>query len=241
MWLWLSGGVQRGHAWLTESYLNYAADAGFKVQDILVEGRVHTDGAQLLALIGMQRGDPIMDFKPDEVRAEIEKISWVRTARVERRLPGTIYVGLQERVPLALWQNGKKLHVIDADGKILTSEGLGPFRNLPVVVGEGAPANAAAMLKLLNAEPSIQGRVEAARWVGQRRWDLHLENGLVVRLPESDLALALRRLAVTQDKEKILDRDLVAIDVRENDRIIVQTRPGTVQDYKDQLKAGKQI
>lgn len=231
-WIGLSGAAVKAAAWSEREIFELAGDAGFSVSDILVEGRVHSDPDVLRAIINVRRGDPILSFDPRDARELIERISWVREAHVERRLPGTIYIGLIEREPVALWQNKGKLRLIDADGVTLSDSRLSSFGDLIILVGEKAPDHAAAFLSLLAAEPSVRKKVEAATWIGDRRWDMKLENGILVRLPENDAGLALHRLAEEQRRENLLEKDISVIDLREEGRMIVRTRPGAVHEYK---------
>lgn len=231
-WLWAGGGFTRGADWSRQAFYALTAAAGFTVGDVLVEGRENTDPDVLRALLGVEKGDPIFTFRPAEAKEMAERLPWVKEARVERRLPATIYIRLAERRPMALWQNRKKLRLIDREGVTLADGGLEKFAGLPIVVGEDAPARAAALFDLLAAEPAVGDRVEAAARVGGRRWDLTLENGTVVRLPENDEGLALRRLAAAQEEGGILDRNLKAVDLREPDRIILRPASGAPEEYK---------
>lgn len=212
--------------------MQVSAASGFAVENILVEGRVYTDTDTLKAITNIQKGDPLFSFHPAEAQDMIEKLSWVRVAHVERRLPDTIYIGLEERKPLALWQREKRVSLIDEEGVVLTDHKLERFKDLMIVVGKQAPEKSPAFLKMLEAEPSIKERAEAASLVSDRRWDVKLESGAVVKFPEENLELALRRLAVTHEEEGILDKNVGVIDVREPDRITVRTKPGAVQEYK---------
>lgn len=235
----MSGALDRVHNGLQHKAYVTLADAGFRVENILVEGRAEVDAEVLRAIINLERGDPIFAFDPAETREMIERLSWVREAHVERRLPNTVYVGLVERTPVALWQHKNKLRVIDAEGVTLTDKLSVNQKSLPIVVGEYANEQAYDLLVMLNAEPGIQKLVEAATWVGDRRWDLALKNNMVVRLPEMDIGLALSRLTQAQEQDKILDKDLSVIDLREKDRITVRTRPGAVQEYQASFDSAK--
>lgn len=242
-WLSVSGGLDRmRHSAQNKTYA-LLADAGFRVDNILVEGRYETDPDVLRAIINLERGDPIFAFDPAETREMIERLSWVREAHIERRLPDTVYIGLVERKPVALWQHKNKLRVIDTEGITLTDKLSANHRTLPIVVGEYANEQAHNLLVMLAAEPDVENLVEAATWVGDRRWDLTLKNDITVRLPEMDIGLALSRLAKAQAQDKILDKDVSVIDLRETDRITVRTRPGAVQEYKASFdsKAGDNI
>lgn len=240
-WLHLSGSIARAGGWVDDTVLNITADMGFKVENILVEGRRYSDAEVLRAIINVERGDPLFSFAPEDAKALVERMAWVKSARIERRLPDTIYIGLTERTPLALWQKDKQLRLIDADGKIIETDGLGRFSKLMVLIGDDAPVHAHDLLENLAAEPELGRHVKLARWVDGRRWDLGLENGMEVKLPESDMGLALRRLAEAQEQDGLLEKNITAIDLREPGRIVVSTKPGAAQEYKAGLKSGNDI
>ena len=67
--------------------------------------------------------------------------------------------------------------------------------------------------------------VRAATWVGDRRWNLHLEGGIGVRLPEDDPAAAWSRLAQYHRNHQVLDKNVTVLDLRIPDRLIVKTGP----------------
>ncbi len=230
-WAVESGALARATQNAHSAILDQTADWGFAVKNIMVDGRRHTDVATLKAIINLEKGDPVFSFKPEEMKVMIEKLSWVKAAHVERRLPDTIYIKLEERTPIALWQRHKRLSVVDAEGVVLTDRNLQEFRDLLIVIGDEAPQHAAALLSMLAAEPAILERVEAATLISGRRWDLKLKSGADVKLPEDELGLALRRLAVNHEEENILDKDVVSIDVRDQGRITVRTKPGAASDF----------
>ncbi len=213
------------------------ADAGFSVRNILVEGRVNTDPDILKAIINLEKGDPLFSFSPDAAQQMIQKISWVKNVHVERRLPDTVYVQIEERRPLALWQREGKLHLIDEEGIVLSEQDLTPFKNLIVLVGDDVPYHVREFMDILFSEPLVRERVASAVRIGKRRWDLHLASGAIAKLPEDDAVIALRRLSMAQEEEKLLDKEVQTIDVREVDRVVVRTAPGAVREYKAGYKS----
>lgn len=205
---------------------------GFNIANVLVEGREYTDADTLRAIINVRKGDPLFSLNPEEAKDMLEKVSWIKTAEVQRRLPDTVYIRLDERKPLALWQHNRKLSLIDGDGVVLTSRNLQKFSDLVIVTGEDAEHNAAPLMDYLNAEPSIRERVEAAAFISGRRWNIRLKDGKILKLPEDDIGFALRRLALLDEEEKLLERSILSVDLRERDRVSVQTTPGAVERYK---------
>ena len=55
-----------------------------------------------------------------------------------------------------------------------------------------------------------------------RRWNLRLRNGIDIRLPADELASALERLSEYQREHALFDRDVIAVDLRVPNRLIVR-------------------
>jgi cell division protein FtsQ len=200
--------------------------AGLKVQEILVEGRIETPAQHVLAVLDIKRGAPILAFSPAQAKTELERLAWVKEAAVERRLPDTILVRIVERRPLALWQHSARLSVIDHDGNEIKDANPAKFAKLPLVVGDDAPKHASQLLALLALEPDLEKRVAAAIRVGSRRWNLRMDAGdgitIDVQLPEANAGAAWSRLAEIERANKLLDRNVSVIDLRDPDRLVVR-------------------
>jgi cell division protein FtsQ len=200
------------------------AASGLRVNDIIIEGRANTPEPVLRAAIGVSKGDPILGFSLEETRANIEKIQWVEHATVERRLPGTLIINLQERRPFAIWQNQGKFVLVDRAGQVVANQDVTQFRHLPLIVGLGAPNAAAILLDALRDRPALAEKVSASVRVGERRWNLRLVSGGDVMLPEGHEVPALDRLMQLQQDQSVLDRPLAAIDLRLPDRLVFRPK-----------------
>ena len=208
---------------LRERIGDVAASMGLRVTNVIVEGRSKTPEPMLRAALGIRPGEPILSYSLSEARQRLESIKWVETATVERRLPATIVVRLVERRPFAVWQSEGKFLLVDRDGDIVADSDVAAFSGqLPLVVGPGAPAAAAALMDMLATQPDLQKRVVAAVRVGERRWNLRMNNGADVMLPEGAEIQALARLAELQASHALLDRPLAVVDLRLPDRLVVR-------------------
>lgn len=196
-----------------------------RVQNVEIEGRSITPEPLLRAAIGVIPGQPTLSYSVAAARERIESLTWVDHATVERRLPGTIVVQLQERRPFAIWQNQGKFTLIDRAGQVVANQDVAKFQDLPLVVGPGAPEAAARLLDALAAQPALKARVTAAVRVGERRWNLVLSNGLNVYLPEDHAPEAVARLMDLQSSQALLDRPLQVVDMRLPDRLVLRPRP----------------
>ncbi len=207
-----------------------SARLGLKVDEVLVVGRRETTQRQLLNAVGLARGAPILAFDLEGAKKRVEKLPWIKSATVERLLPSTVLLTVEERQPLALWQNKGAFALIDTDGEVILQSGLERFSDLLVVVGADAPAHAGELLKMLDTQPELKVLVKAAVRVGGRRWNLRLRNDIDVRLPEEDPSAAWRRLAEYEKTHRVLERDVQILDLRLPDRLIVRKAPKLPKD-----------
>jgi len=230
--LWQSGAAAEAAGKLLAHANNTSAALGLSLVDVTVEGRNETSPAALAGALGVRRGEPILAIDIAAIKARLERLPWVRTASVERRWPQLLYVRIVERSPLALWQQDGKIKLIDSEGTAIEGADTARFANLPLVVGEGAAKAAPAFLALLAKEPELSRHIQASIWVGKRRWNLRLVEGIDVRLPESDAEAALARLAEVEAKEGLFARDIVMIDLRLPDRLVVRLSPEAAQQQQ---------
>src|SRR3546814_16676093 len=81
------------------------------------------------------------------------------------------------------------------------------------------------LIAVMNSEPELRERVTAAVRVGGRRWNIQIEGRIDVRLPEADAAGAWAQLARIERQQGLLSRDVLIVDLRLPDRLVVRTDP----------------
>ena len=202
--------------------LALTTQAGLAVNDVVVQGRGRTSGDAILAALGAARGTPMLAVSPSAAKARLEALPWIRSASVERLLPGTLYVQVTERQPLALWQRKGKLELIDREGTVVAVPSLDEFADLIILVGDDAPKAASPLLEMLASEPALRSHVTAAVRVGGRRWNLKLDSGMAVELPEDNVGAAWHQLAQLDRTDGLLKRDILKVDLRLPDRLVLQ-------------------
>jgi cell division protein FtsQ len=212
------------------------ADLNLVVESVQVEGRQRAEGQAILKALGVARGTPILAVDLDAAKARLETVPWVRSASIERLLPDTLFVRITERAPLALWQHGGKFDLVDQDGNIIINADIADYPALPQVVGIGAPAAAPDLLRVLNSEKALKDHVTASVRVGDRRWNIQLDNGMEVALPEVNAEAAWHHLAALDHSDKLLARSVQVIDMRLPDRVVLRVPPDVAKSI---IKKGK--
>lgn len=223
-WLWQADWMSGATQSIWQATFSRLSKAGLRVEEVLLQGREHESAERITRVLSIKRGEPILAINLQDVRERLEALSWVRVASVERHFPNTVRIKIVERQPMALWQRENKLALIDNEGVIITTKKLERFRHLLVVVGKTAPAHTASLIQTLANDLDLRKRVNAAVRIGDRRWNIQMDNGIYVRLPEKETEAAWRRFAMLERKYELLKQDLLSIDLRMPGQLIVQTR-----------------
>ncbi len=195
---------------------------GLGVGRITLSGLVDLNEREVLRASGITPLSALPFIDVSEVRGLIETLPLVKEASVRKLYPNEIIISITERDPQAIWQNHGELAVIAADGTVIDRTLRDRHKSLPFVVGEGANERLGEYLAILAAAGPLRNRIRAGTLVSDRRWTLKLDNGLDVRLPDEDVAGALRRLEKLERDGKILERDVLAIDLRQPDRVTLR-------------------
>lgn len=220
-----------------------AGRAGLSVRQFEVTGVKRMNSLDIYAQIATEEGTPLLLVNLDEVRDRLLGHGWIADARVSRRLPDMLSVDIVERVPVAIWERGGRLSLIDRTGAEIESVDAAAMPDLPLVQGEGANTQVEALARLMTAAPAVAERVAGAIWRGHRRWDLRFQSGEVLALPEGSTEArdALRTFATVDGTQGLLDRGFVRFDMRDPTRIVNQLPAnGEAEDApaKEGAKAG---
>ena len=225
IWVVQPGTVKGVGDGIRAGFVSATAEAGMTVQRIRTEGQHRMSPDAIHAAVGVDLGTPIFEVDLAAARAGVEAIGWVEKATVERHLPSTLHVRVVERTPVALWQRNQRLVMVDRAGMEVATESVGQFGHLPIIVGDGALDHMPTLLDAMATDPVLSGRVQAAIWIGGRRWTLHFDNGLEAKLPEIEIGAAWARLVREIGDHRLLDEPIAVVDLRLPDRTIFRARP----------------
>lgn len=213
------------------------ARTGFAVDEITVTGNREVSEIDVLDRLELTGWTSLIGFDASAARERITKLPWVENASVRKIYPDTIEVKLNERKPFAIWQHDGQLSVIEQTGNIIASYGNPTRSPLPLLLGLGAPDVGAAFVAKMQDHPDIATRVRAYVRIADRRWDLRLDNGVNVMLPETGVEEALEVLGRMNRESNIFDRDLISIDLRLSDRAVFALTDEAMARREADLKA----
>ncbi|WP_137390766.1 cell division protein FtsQ/DivIB [Rhodoligotrophos defluvii] len=214
-----------------------ASMIGLSADDVRIVGLEQQTREQVLSAIGVEEGGSLIGFDANLARQKLENLDWISQASVLRLFPNKLLIELTERHPFALWQSDGVFKVIDKSGIPMPSLNVRAYRHLPIVVGEGANLAAADLVNYLEAQPELMSQTRAAVRVADRRWVLYLTNTIKVDLPEDKVDEALVLLKTLIDRYGIMTRDIVNIDMRLHDRVVVRLSDEAAEKLKSSKNA----
>ena len=238
------GIVKGGHLEVFVSALSdtrnaIANSAGFRITSVAINGRKQLTQDEVLGIGGVNGRSSLLFLDAAVVRDKLKANPWIADATVLKLYPGQLQIDITERTAFALWQQDGRLSVISDDGAVLEPYLSRRFLSLPLVVGKGAATRARDFLALLARYPQVRAVTKAAIFVGERRWNLRLKDGLDVRLPENDVGNALASLSRLDKEERLFSRDIVAVDMRLPNRLTVQLSDDAAKAREELFKDKK--
>ncbi|MGJ8605008.1 MAG: cell division protein FtsQ/DivIB [Marivita sp.] len=195
------------------------------------------DGATDLVAEGIRQMLPLdfpvssFDLDLEAMRETVVSLDPVKSARLYVRQGNVLQVDVVERMPVVLWRNDRGLQLLDNEGVLV-----GPafvradWPELPLIVGDGANTRVTEALDLVSAAEPLAARLRGLVRMGERRWDVVLDRDQRILLPEADAIQALERVIAMDQAVDMLERDLVAIDLRLPNRPTLRMTDGAVRE-----------
>ncbi|HCE59425.1 MAG TPA: cell division protein FtsQ [Wolbachia sp.] len=209
------------------SYFNYYStqcsnlllNSGFAIEKVTITGDKFTDQKYVLSLI--DKTQPIVYVRLSKLANNIKSVNkWIKDVRVYRILPNTLHIDINEHKPFAIWRDNNKTSVVDYEGKIIVDDY--PMDNLVVVTGQNALSNLKFVRDILENKTQLSEHISSFVFVGNRRWNIILTNGLTVKLPEDNPHGAWDYLNSLQNTTDFTPSNWSVIDMRIIDKIFVR-------------------
>ena len=163
----------------------------------------------------------------EALREELRELPWVKDARVSIQLPATLVIDVVEREPHAVLEKPNRMMLIDAEGVELEPIAKDKIGDKMVISGPGSNMQVAPLETLLASAPALSPQIEAAEWVGNRRWNISFKSGQVLALPEGAeaSATALVKFARMDGQNRLIGGQVATFDMRSPPRIYMRV-PG---------------
>lgn len=208
-------------------------------QQVNVKGNNRTQAQDIIKIVRQVQAASTIDLAQEGYHPLIkqitlalkEKLPWVENAAVTRSIPDTLNIMIEEYDPFALWYYENKKYVTDKKGNTILVEDVSEFSDLIIVSGEEANIHVNSLFNIFTINAKLSSEVYSATWSGGRRWDIRLDNGLLIKLPETDISEAWDSLIKIYNLPGSII-GLNVIDLRISDKIYLEYNDKVIKEIK---------
>ena len=205
----------------------------FRVDVVQISGASPSLDAAIRDMVALKLPLSSFDIDLEAARAKVATLDAVESVSIKVGGQGALEVAITERMPALVWRRGEELDLLDKTGrrvaKILTRT---DRPDLPVIAGEGANLAAAEALEIVAAAGPVQPRLRGLIRMGERRWDLVLDRNQRILLPAHEPVLALERLLALDKAEDLMNRDILTLDLRNQQRPTLRLAPAALREMR---------
>jgi len=219
-------------------FFHYLNLDNYDFDQINISGNSRVSSEQILLVVNSAKKNflknPNSDYRPliqniiDEMKA---KLPWINTVVVSRSMPNILNISVSEYQPFAIWQNDGKKYIIDKDGNTVPFHAEEEFEKMIILSGNSANIHARSLFNIFAVNSDLSVNVYSATWVGNRRWDIRLENGLLIKLPENNISDAWASLIKIYKMPGSI-AGLKMIDLRIKDKIYLEYDDSVMKELK---------
>lgn len=203
-----------------KTYVNQlSSKTGFALRQVEVNEVCHYCTSAKPILKTIQPGTSIFLIDIEDIRSQLEQQSCIKAAKIRRHYPDIIVIEIIEQKPIAIWQNNQQFFYITEEDKIMPIKTLNDIESFIIVTGNNAPSNTSDLISFLELDKEYKDRVISATWIGNRRWNVKLKEGLTVALPEDNPEIAWNKFIKMSKNPTFIEKNYSLVDFRIPDRI----------------------
>lgn len=213
----------------------------FRVELLSIEGASGEVSDDIREVLALDLPQSSFDLNLEELKVRAEEIDAVASAAVRVRPGGILEIIVDERIPAVVWRGREGLEMLDEEGRRVAGLTTRSDRaDLPLLAGEGAELAVPEALELYAASEPIETRLRGLLRVGERRWDVVLDRGQRILLPEDAPRVALERVIALDQVSELLNRDVATVDMRNPDRPTLRLNSGAAETFRETRIRGEQ-
>lgn len=171
----------------------------FPIKQVRVYGADHIDHQELQTMLMPLVNDGFFAIDVDDIRDRVHQLPWVAQAYVRRIWPNEVEVLLQEKHPIASWNDET---LLSENGELFSPEQETYPSNLPRLVGPDGKQivmldNFLQINRLLNP---LHVKISYLELSAYDSWKLTLDNGIVLQVGYKDILTRLEHFVKVYPK-----------------------------------------
>ena len=208
----------------------------FQIKNVIIEGSEKSNISEIENNVTEFKGN-LIGLNFNSIKEIVESSEWVKRASIKKVLPSTLKINVTENDPYAIYFQEGKSFLIDLDGSIITEINLNNYEDdLLFVRGENSPELLEQLIRDISiAFPNLTQTLEEVEFIEKRRWNLKLNNKLLVKLPDENIQQSLKNLKQLFEEQEVMQSNIIEIDLRIQGRAALKVLDGKINYGIDEI------
>ena len=208
----------------------------FQIKNVIIEGSEKSNISEIENNVTEFKGN-LIGLNFNSIKEIVESSEWVKRASIKKVLPSTLKINVTENDPYAIYFQEGKSFLIDLDGSIITEINLNNYEDdLLFVRGENSPELLEQLIRDISiAFPNLTQTLEEVEFIEKRRWNLKLNNKLLVKLPDENIQQSLKNLKQLFEEQEVMESNIIEIDLRIQGRATLKVLDGKINYGIDEI------
>lgn len=219
-------------------FLNFPSllNNSFQIKNVIIEGSEKSNISEIENNVTEFKGN-LIGLNFNSIKEIVESSEWVKRASIKKVLPSTLKINVTENDPYAIYFQEGKSFLIDLDGSIITEINLNNYEDdLLFVRGENSPELLEQLIRDISiAFPNLTQTLEEVEFIEKRRWNLKLNNKLLVKLPDENIQQSLKNLKQLFEEQEVMESNIIEIDLRIQGRAALKVLDGKINYGIDEI------
>ncbi len=205
----------------------------FMVKVMTVDGADETLAGDIRTVLPLEFPTSNFDLDLEEMRQTVAALPAVAEASLRVRPGGILQINVTQRLPVAVFRAPEGLKLVDSEGVLIQNIISRADRgDLPLITGDGAREALTEGLEIYQTAGPLAPRMRGVVRMGERRWDVILDNGQRILLPTADPVSAFQRVVALNQAQDLLERDVAVVDMRHPSRPTIRLNEQAVANMR---------
>ena len=191
-----------------------------KIKDITVTGLDTENNLKLLRQLDILKINNLFFLNEYKIKEILNSNNLIQNYSVFKEYPSKLNVKINKAIFLARIKKFEKYFFLGSNGKLIEAKNID--NDLPLLFGNFENENFFELKKILDKKNFDYNKIESLFFFKSGRWDIQMNDGLLIKLPKKNLEKSIDILNSFLSKNK--ENKITLIDLRQSNQIIINER-----------------
>ena len=191
----------------------------FEIKEVKINNTKKEINNTILSSTNFLLGKNIFFVNKNLLLERFDKLNFIETINIKKKYPSILNVQTEETSLIAITYLNQKKYFVGQNGNFIRAKNISNEKKLPTIFGKFNPDDYILLQNELLSQKNDFNKINKYYFHKNKRWDLHFNNNIIVKLPSKNISKALKLLKEFKLKNEIISGTI--IDLRIQDRLIL--------------------